>query len=124
MDTEIAHQVGSQSIRSPFAVNDVPICIDIETVSFVSPAKFLQTPLGFFNGLDPLLSLVVAAAKNICKRGEPWIKLDNAFIASVSLPCHERALTRAISRDWIGLRLSHDQVLTYVCIRIKLFLQR
>lgn len=99
MDTEIAHQVGSQSIRSPFAVYNVPICVDIETVSFVSPAKFLQAALGFFNCLDPFLSLVVAAAKNIFERREPWIKLDHAFVESVSLSCHGRALTRAISRD-------------------------
>lgn len=86
MDTEIAHQVGSQSIWSPFAVNNVPICIDIETISFVSPAKFLQAALGFFNCLNPFLSLVIPAAKNIFERGEPRIKLDNTFIESVSLP--------------------------------------
>lgn len=88
MGTEIARQVGSQSIRGPFAVSDVPICIDIQAISFVPPAKFLQAALGFFNCLDPLLSLVVPAAKSIFERGEPWIKLDNTSGESVSLPCH------------------------------------
>ena len=108
MDTEIANQVSSQSIGNPFAVNDVPICIDIETVSFISPAKLLQAALSFFDCLNPLVSLVVAAAKNIFERREPWIKLNNAYVESVLLPCHERELTCAIGRNWICLGLSHD----------------
>ena len=88
MGTEIAHQVGSQSIRGPFAVNNVTICIDIEAIFFVSPAKFLQAALGVFKCLDPFLSPVVPAAKSIFERGEPWIKLDHTFVESVSLLCH------------------------------------
>lgn len=88
MGTEIADQVGSQSKWSPFAVGNVTICIDIETISFVPPAKFLQAALGFVNCLDPFLSLTVPAAKSIFERGEPWINLDNTFIGSVSLYRH------------------------------------
>ena len=86
--TEIADQIGSQSIWSPFAVGNITIRIDIQTKSFPPPAKLFQATLRFLNCLDPFLSLTVPTAKSIFERGQPRIQLYNTYAGSTSLFRH------------------------------------
>ena len=94
--TEIADEIGSQGIWGPFAVGNVAVCIDIQTISFIAPAEFLQAAFGFFDRRNPFLSKTVPVTKSIFERDEPRIQLDNTFVRislvllllMYSYPCH------------------------------------
>lgn len=112
--TEIADQIGSQSIWSPFAVGNITIRIDIQTISFPPPTEFFQTTLGFLNCLDPFLSLTVPATKSIFERGQPRIQLYNTYVGSTSLLHQSNILTCAVGRNRIGPRLSHYRIFGFI----------
>lgn len=79
MSTEVADQIGSQSIWSPFAVSDITIGMDVEAVFFIASAEFLQASFGLFDFLDPILSSTETVTKSVFERREPRIQPNNSF---------------------------------------------
>ena len=75
--TEIANEIGPQSIRGPLAVCYVAISIYVEAELLSALAESIQTTFSLVDSLDPSQSMAISASKGFPKWGQPRIKLHD-----------------------------------------------
>jgi len=76
---EVADEVCSQGIGSPFAVGDGTIVGDREAEALITPRELLQPPFRLVDLLDPLLGFAEAAFQGGFEGFEVWVELDDAW---------------------------------------------
>ena len=80
---EVANEVRTESIWSPFAVCDSVVGSDCEAESLISARELVQTAFILVYCLDPLLSFTESTLESWGKRFEVGIELNDACVMSV-----------------------------------------
>ena len=81
--TEVPDQVRLCCIRRPFAIADVPVLMNIESILLVSFGELIQTPFGLVDLGDPLLSVAISCLQSIFEGRQPRIELNDACLGQM-----------------------------------------